>query len=150
MAYVDGRYRCNNMVSAKAPNGHHFGLVANNYFTKWVETSSYAKLTKAQVTPFVRNNIIRWYGLPQSIITDNAKISIVNDGCFVHTIQDLSRAVEVTIKMSKIFYKRWQTSIGTGMRSSHSRSMPIDFCPGFDWANSLFIGIHYEQSYQLR
>ncbi|XP_070036753.1 uncharacterized protein [Nicotiana tomentosiformis] len=38
-------------------NGHLFILVAINYFTKWVEESTYKAVTKKVVTDFVRNNI---------------------------------------------------------------------------------------------
>lgn len=61
------------MIHPKASNRHRFILVAIDYFTKWVEAASFANLTKAQVTRFVRQNIVCRYGLPQSIITDNAR-----------------------------------------------------------------------------
>ncbi|XP_049386034.1 uncharacterized protein LOC125850203 [Solanum stenotomum] len=48
-----------------------FILVAIDYFTKWVEASSYKSVTKKVVTDFVRNNIICRFGIPESIITDN-------------------------------------------------------------------------------
>ncbi|KAI5400400.1 hypothetical protein KIW84_065332 [Lathyrus oleraceus] len=34
------------MIEPKASNGHHFILVAIDYFTKWVEAASYANVTK--------------------------------------------------------------------------------------------------------
>ncbi|XP_059301918.1 uncharacterized protein LOC132053837 [Lycium ferocissimum] len=54
-----------------ASNGHRFILVAIDYFTKWVEASSYKSVTKKVVVDFVRNNIICRFGVPESIITDN-------------------------------------------------------------------------------
>jgi len=33
-------------IEPKASNGHRFILVAIDYFTKWVEAASYAKVTK--------------------------------------------------------------------------------------------------------
>ncbi|XP_015170808.1 uncharacterized protein [Solanum tuberosum] len=58
-------------IESAASNGHKFILVAIDYFTKWVETSSYKSVTKKVVTDFVRNNIICRFGIPESIITDN-------------------------------------------------------------------------------
>ena len=34
------------MIEPKASNGHRFILVAIDYFTKWVEATSYANVTK--------------------------------------------------------------------------------------------------------
>jgi len=58
-------------IEPKASNGHHFKLVAIDYFTKWVEAASYANVTKQVVVRFIKNNIISRYGVPSKIITDN-------------------------------------------------------------------------------
>ena len=52
-------------------NGHHFILVAIDYFTKWVEAASFASVTKNIVAQFIRYNLICRYGIPERIITDN-------------------------------------------------------------------------------
>ncbi|RVW11728.1 Retrovirus-related Pol polyprotein from transposon 17.6 [Vitis vinifera] len=41
-------------VSPKSSSGHEFILIAIDYFTKWVEATSYAKLTSARVASFIR------------------------------------------------------------------------------------------------
>ena len=58
-------------IEPKASNGHRFILVAIDYFTKWVEASSYANVTRNVVIKFVKNNLICRYGLPNKLITDN-------------------------------------------------------------------------------
>ncbi|XP_059290310.1 uncharacterized protein LOC132043875 [Lycium ferocissimum] len=58
-------------IEPAASNKHRFIMVAINYFTKWVETASYASVTKKVVANFVRNNIICRFGIPELIITDN-------------------------------------------------------------------------------
>jgi len=55
----------------KATNGHCFILVAIDYFTKWVQTASYASITRSVVVRFIKREIICRYGLPRKIITDN-------------------------------------------------------------------------------
>ncbi|EOY08330.1 RNA-directed DNA polymerase (Reverse transcriptase), Ribonuclease H, putative [Theobroma cacao] len=60
------------LITPKASNGHRFILVAIDYFTKWVEASSYANVTQKVVCKFVQKEIICRYGLPERIITDNA------------------------------------------------------------------------------
>ncbi|XP_059292264.1 uncharacterized protein LOC132045714 [Lycium ferocissimum] len=53
-------------------NGHHFILVAIDYFSKWVEASTYKAATNKVVADFVRNNIVCRFGIPESTIIDNA------------------------------------------------------------------------------
>ena len=58
-------------IEPKVGNGHHFILVAIDYFTKWVEAASYASVTRSVVGRFIKKEIICRYGLPRKIITDN-------------------------------------------------------------------------------
>nr|XP_027124338.1 uncharacterized protein LOC113741048 [Coffea arabica] len=60
-------------IDPSASNGHRFILVAIEYFTKWVEAASYKHVTKKVVSDFLRNNIICRFGVPETLITDNAK-----------------------------------------------------------------------------
>ena len=57
-------------ISPKSSNGHEYILVAIDYFTKWVEASSYARLTLARVAKFIRSYIIFRYGVPHDLISD--------------------------------------------------------------------------------
>ncbi|XP_075103606.1 uncharacterized protein LOC142178175 [Nicotiana tabacum] len=59
-------------IEPTTSNGHHFILVDIDYFTKWVESSTYKAVTKKVVVDFVGNNIVGRFGIPMSIITDNA------------------------------------------------------------------------------
>lgn len=47
-------------------------LLATDYFTKWIEAEAYTSITHAQVKSFIWNNIVCRFGLPESIIMDNA------------------------------------------------------------------------------
>ena len=44
--------------------------MAIDYFTKWVEATSYAGLTAARVAKFIRSHIIYQYGVPHELILD--------------------------------------------------------------------------------
>ena len=57
-------------ISSKSSSGHEFILVAIDYFTKWVEAASYARLTPAGVANFIRLHIICRYGVPHEPISD--------------------------------------------------------------------------------
>ncbi|RDY12557.1 Gypsy retrotransposon integrase-like protein 1, partial [Mucuna pruriens] len=58
-------------IEPKASNGHRFILVAIDYFTKWVEATSYSTVTHNVVVKFIKRDIICRYGLLAHIITDN-------------------------------------------------------------------------------
>ncbi|WJZ84330.1 hypothetical protein VitviT2T_003939 [Vitis vinifera] len=57
-------------ISPKSSSGHEFILVAIDYFTKWVEAASYARLTSCGVASFIRSHIICRYGVPHELISD--------------------------------------------------------------------------------
>ncbi|RVW59103.1 hypothetical protein CK203_104560 [Vitis vinifera] len=45
-------------ISPKSSNGHEYILVAIDYFTKWLEAASYARLIVAKVAKFIRPHMI--------------------------------------------------------------------------------------------
>ena len=57
-------------ISPKYSNGHEFILAAIDYFTKWVEATSYAKLTFTRVASFIRSYLICRYGVPHELISN--------------------------------------------------------------------------------
>ncbi|RVW70608.1 hypothetical protein CK203_056537 [Vitis vinifera] len=57
-------------ISPKSSNGHEFILVAIDYFTKWVEAASYARLTSARDASLIKSHIIYRYKVPHELITD--------------------------------------------------------------------------------
>ena len=48
-----------------------FLLVANDYFSKWVEAEAYASIKDKDVKKFVWKNIVCRFGIPRAIIADN-------------------------------------------------------------------------------
>ena len=58
-------------IHPTASNGNRFILVAIDYFTKWVEATSYKAVTAAATEKFIRNNIVARYRVPHAIIFDN-------------------------------------------------------------------------------
>ena len=57
-------------ISPKSYSGHEYILVAIDYFTKWVEATSYAGLIATRVTKFIISHIIYQYGVPHELISD--------------------------------------------------------------------------------
>ena len=60
-------------IDPPASNWHRFILVAIEYFTKWVKTASYKNMTKKVVADFLRDHIICRFGVPETLIPDNAR-----------------------------------------------------------------------------
>ncbi|RDY14324.1 Retrovirus-related Pol polyprotein, partial [Mucuna pruriens] len=58
-------------IKPKASNGHKFIMVVIDCFTKWVEATLYANVTKSVLIKFIKKEIICHYGLLARIITDN-------------------------------------------------------------------------------
>ena len=56
-------------ILPKSSNVHEYILVVIDYFTKWVEAASYARLTAAKVAKFIRSHIICRYGVPHELIS---------------------------------------------------------------------------------
>lgn len=50
-----------------------FLVVANDYFTKWVEVEPLATITDKRIQGFVWRNIICRFNLPRVIISDNGR-----------------------------------------------------------------------------
>ena len=57
-------------ISPKSSSGYELILVAIDYFIKWVEAASYARLTSAKVSSFIRPHIICKHGVPHEFISD--------------------------------------------------------------------------------
>ncbi|KAA3486550.1 RNA-directed DNA polymerase [Gossypium australe] len=71
-------------ILPKASNGHRFIFLVIDYFTKWVEATSYDNVTKLAVSKFLKNKIICRYGMLERIISDNAlnlKNSMIAEVC---------------------------------------------------------------------
>lgn len=63
------------LIEPKASNEHRFIFVMIDYFTKWVEATSFPKVTREIITSFIINNIIYQYRQPEILVSDNDKKS---------------------------------------------------------------------------
>ncbi|PKI64519.1 hypothetical protein CRG98_015082 [Punica granatum] len=84
MAFFDVGDRCDRPDHPKASNGHMFILVVIDYFTRWIEAITIASVTAKAVARFLRRDVIARYGVPATIITDNAKNlnnKVINELC---------------------------------------------------------------------
>ncbi|XP_059291546.1 uncharacterized protein LOC132045041 [Lycium ferocissimum] len=84
-------------IEPPAFNGHHFILVAIDYFTKWVEATSHKSGTKKVAADFIKNNLICRFRVPESIITDNC--ANLNN----HLMKDISEQFKITHRNSTAY-----------------------------------------------
>ena len=57
-------------IYAPSSKNHKFILVATDYFTKWVEAVPLKNVTSREMIEFVKEHIIYWFDIPQTITTD--------------------------------------------------------------------------------
>ena len=57
-------------INPPLSKGHHFVLVATDYFTKWTEAVSLKNMTHKEVIEFITEHIIHRFGIPQTLTTD--------------------------------------------------------------------------------
>ena len=55
-----------------ALGGLKFAVVAVDYFTKWAEAIPLAAITEKNLSKFIHEHIIYRYGIPHSLVSDNA------------------------------------------------------------------------------
>ena len=57
-------------ILSKSSSGHEFILVTIDYFTKWVEATSYPRFTSSAVASFIISHIICRYRVHHELISD--------------------------------------------------------------------------------
>jgi len=55
----------------KAAGNKRYLLVGTKYFTKWVKAEPLANIKNVGVKKFVWKNIVTWFGVPHSLISEN-------------------------------------------------------------------------------
>ncbi|KAA3465973.1 RNA-directed DNA polymerase [Gossypium australe] len=103
----------NGLISPKASSGHRFIFVVVDYFTKWVEATSYANVTKSTVSKFLKKEITCQYRMPKRIIPDNAlnlNNNTISEVCSLFKIKTpyrpkMNGAMEATKKKQRSWRK---------------------------------------------
>ncbi|RVW73260.1 Gypsy retrotransposon integrase-like protein 1 [Vitis vinifera] len=113
-------------ISPKSSNGHEFILISIDYFTKWVEVASYARLTSAGVASVIRSHIICCYGVSHDLISDRgahfrAEMNVAVEAANKNIKRILQRMVETSRDWSeKLPFALWayRTSFRTSTRAT--------------------------------
>ncbi|PKI70884.1 hypothetical protein CRG98_008775, partial [Punica granatum] len=125
-----------NPINPKASNGYLFILVAIDYFTKWIEAITIASVIAKAMARFLKRDIIARYGVPATLITDNAKNmnKLIDELCAQFRIQrhnsspyrpQMNGAVEAVNKnIKKIIEKMMRMA-----RAFNKKVRPREFSP---------------------
>eukprot|EP00261_Vitis_vinifera_P026846 XP_010660447.1 PREDICTED: uncharacterized protein LOC104881573 [Vitis vinifera] len=98
-------------ISPKSSSEHEYILVAIDYFTKWVEAASYAKLTAAMVAKFIRSHIICRYRIPHELISDrehhrSSTYRPQTNGIIEATNKNIKRILRMMVETSRDWSKK--------------------------------------------
>ena len=63
-------------INPPSSKGHHFMLVATDYFTKWIKAVSLKNMTHKEVIEFITEHITHRFGIPQTLTTDQGSLFI--------------------------------------------------------------------------
>ncbi|GFZ00843.1 hypothetical protein Acr_14g0004780 [Actinidia rufa] len=73
-AYIKKCDKCQRFAPvSRLPHTEMFLIVAIDYFTKWIEAQSLAKITEKNTRDFVWKHLVCRFGVPKVIISDNAR-----------------------------------------------------------------------------
>ncbi|XP_059658574.1 uncharacterized protein LOC132304891 [Cornus florida] len=61
-------------VNPPSSEGHHWVIVAIDYFTKWVEAKACKTIDLQTVINFMEQHIVHRFGIPEKFISDNATV----------------------------------------------------------------------------
>ncbi|PKI32884.1 hypothetical protein CRG98_046726 [Punica granatum] len=109
-------------INPKASNGYLFILVAIDYFTKWIETTTLASVTAKAVACFLKHDIIAWYRVPATLVLDKAK-NLNNK-----LIDELCAQFKIQHRNSSPYHPQMN---GARMaRAFNKKVRPYEFSPG--------------------
>jgi hypothetical protein len=64
---------CNREINPNSSQLHKYILTTTDYFTRWSEAIPLKTINENQVTLFLESHIITRFGIPESLVFDNAK-----------------------------------------------------------------------------
>ena len=70
-------------INPPSSKGHHFVLVATDYFTKWTEVVLLKNMTHKKVIEFITEHIIHRFGILQTLTMDQGSSFISKEVCFL-------------------------------------------------------------------
>ncbi|XP_059650407.1 uncharacterized protein LOC132296208 [Cornus florida] len=91
-------------INPPSSEGHHWVIVAIDYFTKWVEAKACKTVDQQTVINFMEQNIIHRFGIPETLVSDNATAESSN-----------KILIEIIEKMIKDKPRRWHETLSEAL-----------------------------------
>ncbi|XP_059630013.1 uncharacterized protein LOC132272978 [Cornus florida] len=85
-------------INPPSSKGHHWIILATDYFTKWAEAEEYVSVTHNTVIQFLERHIFHRFGLSETIVADNGSVFRVNE------VLQLGRDMQVKMVTSTPYY----------------------------------------------
>ncbi|XP_059627051.1 uncharacterized protein LOC132269832 [Cornus florida] len=61
-------------VNPPSSEGHHWVIVATDYFTKWVEAKACKMVDQQTIINFMEQHIVHRFGIPETLVSNNATV----------------------------------------------------------------------------
>jgi hypothetical protein len=85
-------------IHPRLSKGHRFILVAMDYFTMWTEAVPLRNMTRREVISFMREHIIYWFGVPQTLTTDQGPSFLS------HQFREFMESMKIKLLNSSPYY----------------------------------------------
>jgi transposase InsO family protein len=85
-------------IHPSSSKGHHFVLVAMDYFTKWMEVVPLRNMTHREVISFLLEHIVHRFGLPQTLTTDQGAAFMS------HQFKEFAGSLKIKLLNSSPYY----------------------------------------------
>jgi transposase InsO family protein len=85
-------------IHPPSSKGHHFVLVATNYFTKWTEAVPLKNMTHKEVIEFITEHIIHRFGIPQTLTTNQGTSFLSKE------VRDFAELYKIKLLESSPYY----------------------------------------------
>jgi hypothetical protein len=87
-------------IHPSSTKGHHFVLVAIDYFTKWTEAVPLRNMTHKEVISFMLEHIVYRFGIPETLTTDQG-VAFVS-----HQFKDFTGSLKIKLLNSSPYYPK--------------------------------------------
>jgi hypothetical protein len=85
-------------IHPRSSKGHQFILVAMDYFTMWTDAVPLRNMTHRKVISFVQEHIIYWFGVPQTLTTNQGPLFMS------HQFREFAKSLKIKLLNSSPYY----------------------------------------------
>ncbi|XP_059669211.1 uncharacterized protein LOC132314352 [Cornus florida] len=106
-------------INPPSSKGHHWIILATDYFTKWVEAEEYVSVIHNTVILFLERHIFHRFGLPEIIVVNNGSVFRANKVLQLGRDMQVEASNKVVIKIIEKMIKdkprRWHETLSEAL-----------------------------------